>query len=66
MDAEDPPFILTLDQLVNQKEWYIPQLDIWYTAYTLKMFLITEITIYFGVLLILVITGHSYILYGPY
>jgi acetyl-CoA synthetase len=36
-----------------------------YTAYTLKMSLITEITIYFGVLLILVITGHSYILYGP-
>jgi hypothetical protein len=28
MDAEDPLFILTLDQLVNQKAWYIPQLDI--------------------------------------
>jgi acetyl-CoA synthetase len=33
MDAEDPYSSFTpLDQLVNQKAWYIPQLDIWSKA----------------------------------
>jgi acyl-coenzyme A synthetase/AMP-(fatty) acid ligase len=60
MDAEDPLFILyTSGSTGKPKAWYIPQLDIWsILLILLKMSLITEITIYFGVLLIL-ITGHS-------
>jgi hypothetical protein len=52
--------------LENQREWCIPQQDIWCTAYTFKnVFNYEDNDIFWCTADIGWITGHSYILYGP-
>jgi acetyl-CoA synthetase len=68
MDAEDPLFIFILLVLqVNQKECFTTAGYMVYTAYTFKnVFSYRENDIYWCTADIGWITGHSYILYGPF
>ena len=67
MDAEDPLFILYTSGSTGKPKGMLHTTRgyMTYTAYTFKMFFNTMREMSIGVPLILLIIGHSYIVYGP-